>query len=136
MAIAHEIRAELARGLAAVKIRIPLLAVLVMLTLLVCHGALGSTDRLALEPAAVAHQSSGAAGASVNHLVEHASAHTYYYVAALCTLLLGSFVGLFFGDVSRRRRFAVLRGARQRFSLKLSFGGVRSTPPFLQVFRL
>lgn len=129
----HETGRRLAGGFTAAKIQAPFLAVLVVLTLLVCHAALGGTNRLALAPA---HQLSGVAGNSIDQFVESSGTHTYYYVAALCSLLLGYFASLFFGGARRRSRPAFLHDARRHFSLKTFYDGACHTRPFLQVFRL
>jgi len=137
MVSAHETRGKLTSWLAAGKIRVPLLAVLVTLNLLVFHGTLGSMSRSVSEPTSTAaHQVAELEGTSASYLAEHSPSHAYFYLAALCALVLGSFVGLFFRGVRRRQRFVFPRSARQRFDREMFFDGLRPTPPLLQVFRL
>lgn len=138
MVCARENRIDLVGTLATVKIRILLLALLVMLAMLVSHAAVGSSRLMALDPvtATVTHQSPDIVEAAASYVAEHSPSHTYYYVAALCTLLLGSFAGLIFGGNRRQWNPVLSPRIRRSSAPAVLYGGMRPTPPLLQVFRL
>lgn len=126
--------------MAVIRTRAPLFVPLLVITLLVCHGTLGSMDRPVLEPvpAVAAHQISGEAGEPVpadEHPIEHSLAHGHYVVAFL-TVFLG-LLGLLSRDASPTRRVAIaLRQSRCKLASDVLCPNPKVTPTLLQVFRL
>lgn len=121
------------------KFRAPILASLAVVVLLVCHGSFGGTGELSLEPlpAVVTHQGSGEVGAAAGHSVEHSASHVYYYVAALCTVLLGSLFGLLLGKYVRKKAAVdYLPVPKQHYLPAVLYGGTGPAASLLQVFRL
>lgn len=138
MVCARENRIDLVGTLATVKIRVLLLAILVVLALLASHAAMGSSSQMTPEPAtaSVAQQSPSVVKATAGYVMEHPPSHAYYYVASLCTLLLGSFAALIFGGNRRQWRTVLSPRVRRSPVPAVSYDGARPTPPLLQVFRL
>lgn len=126
-------------AMAGEKHRAPVVALLVVLALLVCHGSLSSTSGLVLEPSptAAVHQETGETGSAAGHSAEYSSLHIYYYVIALCVVLLGSFFGLLLKNGFRRQRVLQNLLASKRHSMPgLLYGRGGPTAQLLKVFRL
>ncbi len=138
MVCARENKLDLGGTPTTTKVRVLLLAMLVMLALLVSPAAMGNSSLTAPEPmtAAVAQKSPSVVKATASYVAEHPPSHAYYYVAALCTLLLGSFVALIFGGNRRQWRTVLSPRVRRSSVPAVSYDGARPTPPLLQVFRL
>lgn len=121
--------------------RAPIFASLLVLTLLICHGALGNTDKLVLDtaPSVAMHQLQGEAGESgpaKESPTEHSPVHGYY-MATLLTVMVGAFFWLLFRNtVATRRISVVFKQNRRNSALVISPHAPRLTPILLQVLRL
>jgi len=125
----------LVRRLVARRASAPLLTPLLVVALLLCHGAAGSLHEATLEPAA-AHPLP-AEGHSPQHPAEHSPSHAGYvaYFAAFFAVLLGVLIRPPVGMAGRQLPAlpVTLRVAFAKPPLCL---GLAPTAPSLQVFRL
>lgn len=128
-------------GMAVVRNRAPIFAPLLVLALLICHGALGNVDKVALDaaPTVAVHQLQGEAsghGPAEESPAEHPPAHGYY-VVTLLTVITGAFFWLLSrSSVATQRITLALRQIRHDFAFVVSPPVPGPTPVFLQVFRL
>ena len=126
----------LVRRLVARRASVPLLAPLLVVALLLCHGAAGGLHQATLEPAAAAH-ALPSEGHSAQHPEEHSPSHTGYvaYFAAFFATLLGALIRPPVGTAAGRLPAppAALRAA---FGTPTLCRSLAPTAPSLQVFRL
>lgn len=121
--------------------RAPVFVPLLVLALLICHGALGSVGDPALKPitSGPIHHSpveAGGSGSGGGHPIEHPPAHGYYVVAFL-TVLVGAFLRLISkGAIPTRRITLPFLQTRHNFTSPILYPGPRLTPNLLQVLRL
>ncbi|MGB3683162.1 MAG: hypothetical protein WA990_11830 [Rubrobacteraceae bacterium] len=114
---------------------------LLVLALILCHGALGSMDKLVLDPvpSVAVHQlqnGAGEPGPASGNPVEHAPSYGSYIVAFL-TVMVGVFSGLLFrGAVPARRIIVGFQRIRRSFGSNAYLPRLGPTPILLQVFRL
>jgi hypothetical protein len=126
----------LVRSLVARRASVALLAPLLVVALLLCHGAAGSLHLSALEPAAADHALSSE-GHSAQHPAEQSPSHVRHvaylvaFFAALLSVLIRPPVG-----VSGRRLPAPPATLRVAFATPPPCRGLAPTAPSLQVFRL
>lgn len=115
----------------------PFLAPILVLTLLVCHGSLGGTHRLVLEPALPA-EAEAVAGHSASHSSGHSAedhpAPPVDVAAALFLVLLGYALRALLR--SSRGGCAQPGTAPPGFARAHPLVARPPTPPLLQVFRL
>jgi hypothetical protein len=127
--------------MATIRDRAPIFVPLLVLALLICHGALGSADKLVLEPvsSAAAHQLWGEAvepGPADDRPAEYSPAHGYY-IAAFITLSIGVLFRLLFrGTIPTRHTAIAFRQTQHDLVLAFSTPGQGPTSTLLQVFRL
>ncbi|CAN5886286.1 hypothetical protein BH23ACT11_BH23ACT11_29890 [soil metagenome] len=127
--------------MSAIRSRAQLFVPLLVLALLICHGALGSMDKLNLNPVptVAVHQLLGEAGTPVpadERPAEHPPAHGYY-VVVLLTVFFGALLGLIFrGAVPTERLALALSRSRHDLVLPVFYSQPRAIPAFSQVFRL
>ena len=128
-------------AMAAIRSRAPIFVPLLVIALLLCHGALGNMDQPVLEPtqSAAVHQIQGDTGGPIpadEHPIGHSPTHSYYAVAFL-TIFVGGLLGLLFGGVLPTRRIVIApRQTRYDLVPDISYPSPRPTPTLLQVFRL
>ncbi len=115
---------------------------MLVVALLVCHGAAGGLHQAAMEPSPSEVQQLPAQwgpvdGHSTGHSTGHSAQHVDYvaYLAAFFVALLGTFLRPSFG-ISGRRYAAPLSTPRTAFATPLLCRGLAPTAPNLQVFRL
>ena len=125
----------LVRRLVARRGSMPLLAPLLVVALLLCHGAAGGLHQSALEPAAAHALPAG--GHSPQHPAEHSPSHAGYvaYLAAFFAALLGAVIRPAVGKAGGRLPAppATLRVA---FAAPPLCRGLAPTAASLQIFRL
>ncbi|QIN77381.1 hypothetical protein GBA65_01370 [Rubrobacter marinus] len=118
-----------------------LVAALLTVALLLCHGALGALHQSPSQPAgqgAGGHHVSAAGSSAEDHHAKHHEASLAHadYAAALFVVLLGTALALFLGRFPARG-LAVAPRLFWRVFLPLFLRPPRGpTPPLLQVFRL
>lgn len=119
----------------------PTFAPLLVLALLICHGALGNMDKFALDaaPSMAMHQLQGEAGEpgpAKESPPEHSPAHGYY-TATLLTVTAGAFFWLLSRNAGATQRVSVVfKQNRRSFAPVISPPASGPTPVLLQVFRL
>lgn len=132
-------------SMAAVRSRAPFFVPLLVVALLMCHGALGNMDTLVLDPASseAVHQlqseadaAGPASGPADESPVEHPPAHGLYIVTFL-TVLIGTFLVLLSSGIVPTQRIAVAPRRSQHDLISHRFyPGTSFAPALLQVFRL
>jgi hypothetical protein len=127
--------------MSAIRSRAPIFAPLLVLTLLICHGALGNMDEFALDaaPSVAMHQlqgETGEPGPAEGSPAEHPPAHGYYIVTLL-TVAAGAFFWLLSKSTFTTQLVTLAkRQIRHDFALAASLPLPGPTPVLLQVFRL
>jgi hypothetical protein len=127
--------------MAAIRVRAPIFAPLLVIALLLCHGALGNVDKFALDaaPSVAMHQlqgETGEPGPAEGSPAEHPPAHGYYIVTLL-TVVAGAFFRLLSRSSVTTQLIALAkRQIRHDFALVISPPVPGPTPVLLQVFRL
>ncbi len=127
--------------MSAIRSRAPIFAPLLVLTLLICHGALGNVDKVALDaaPTVAIHQlqgETGETGPAEGSPAEHPPAHGYYIVTLL-TVVAGAFFWLLSRSTFTTQPVALAkRQVWHDFALVVSPPVPGPTPVLLQVFRL
>ena len=113
-------------------------AALLVVALLLCHGALGALHQASswtVEHDASGHHAPAAPPASTDHHAAGAVAHADY-AAVLFVVLIGAALALLWGRLQARGAAASPHAPRRVF-LRLALPPPRCpTPPLLQVFRL
>lgn len=127
-----------------------ILAPLVLVALLSCHGFLGAPQHVPGPPPDHPHDVSYLAGDHAGHVEhsihapagevgEHPGAHLGYsgYAAALISVLLGAVIGLLLSGVRAWSKHAVSSWLSERsFPPLILHHARRPTAPLMQVFRL
>lgn len=118
------------------KVRAPLLAPLVVLSLIACHGALGGAHLLVVEPIqpAPAHAAPSTGESLAENPPEHSFEDLYY--AAFFVTLFGSLLSLLFRGVGGPRPTAAFSIPSHCSSTRTFRRRGSPTRPLLQVFRL
>jgi hypothetical protein len=126
----------LVRRLVARRASVPLLTPLLVVALLLCHGAAGGVHEATLEPAA-AHALPAEGHSSPQHPAKHSPSHAGYvaYLAAFFAVLLGVLIRPPVG-MAGRQLSALPVMLRVAFAKPPLCRGLAPTAPSLQVFRL
>jgi len=127
----------LVRRLVARRASVPLLAPLLVVALLLCHGAAGGLHQAGLEPPAEAAHALPSEGHSAQHPAEHSPSHAGYvaYLAAFFAALLGVLIRPPVGMAGGRLP-APPATLRVTFATPPLCRELAPTAPSLQVFRL